>query len=396
MKFSQTFEIKEQSIPFTLLHSSIVDRHLEVRIDRAIGDKVFSSPLRLLDSKMLASEDLAAVTIEVTSDESAAKETSGSFDFERVKSQGKITKQSEFPPLGDYPLEAKAEVVGILKKRSRSPESGGVANKKSARSNDSSKVGAPGADEDSISEGLEDDVAPVANLHSCQAKGDSKPLGGDEENPQFIHRWTCDVCKSSSFATFQEARDHELICKFKQESTDVTLRSDQMKQAASALTSFALSSVSISTSTSSGSVASSNEDEEVAYLSARDPPIDLVPKDNDTSMLSDYNNLLVRNIEFFYPAKSHLNYDNLSGSKNSTNMSDIRLGLRCLHCKMNSTHVTAAAFFPSAVSSIASGLGTIGSRHFGKRDNMLLIADITEIIQLNGLSHSVRRLGQVP
>ena len=169
-----------------------------------------------------------------------------------------------------------------------------------------------------------------------------------------------------------------------------------MKEAASALTSFALSSVSISTSTSSGSVATSNEDEEVPYLSARDPPIDLVPKDNDISMLSDYNNLLVRHIEFFYPAKSHLNYDNLSVSKNSTNMSDIRLGLRCLHCKMNSTHVTAAAFFPSAVSSIASGLGTIGSRHFGERDNMLLITYVTAIRSLNGLSHSVCRLGQVP
>eukprot|EP00956_Cyclotella_meneghiniana_P034970 scaffold109890_cov70-Cyclotella_meneghiniana.AAC.3 len=46
-------------------------------------------------------------------------------------------------------------------------------------------------------------------------------------------------------------------------------------------------------------------------------------------------------------------------------MTDTRLGLRCIHCKDSSTHITAAAFFPSTIGSIASGLGTIGARHFG-------------------------------
>lgn len=85
----------------------------------------------------------------------------------------------------------------------------------------------------------------------------------------------------------------------------------------------------------------------------------------NNSNKADYNNLLVRNCEFFHPAKSHVNYENLSGSKNTANMSEVRIGLRCIHCKNNPTHITAAAFFPSAISSIASGLGTIGSRHFG-------------------------------
>ncbi len=48
----------------------------------------------------------------------------------------------------------------------------------------------------------------------------------------------------------------------------------------------------------------------------------------------------------------------------STNCSR-RLGLRCIHCKDSPNHVTAAAFFPRTIGSIASGLGTIGTRHFG-------------------------------
>ena len=42
-----------------------------------------------------------------------------------------------------------------------------------------------------------------------------------------------------------------------------------------------------------------------------------------------------------------------------------RLGLRCIHCKDSRVHVTAAAFFTRTIGSIASGLGTIGTRHFG-------------------------------
>lgn len=108
--------------------------------------------------------------------------------------------------------------------------------------------------------------------------------------------------------------------------------------------------------------------QETSSYGSRDPSavIDLVPVNNDTSKLSDYNNLLVRNVEFFHPAKSHVNYQNLSGSKNTANMSEIRLGLRCIHCKDSPTHITAAVFFPSSTGSIASGLGTIGTRHFGE------------------------------
>jgi hypothetical protein len=51
-----------------------------------------------------------------------------------------------------------------------------------------------------------------------------------------------------------------------------------------------------------------------------------------------------------------MNYENLSGSKNTANMSEVRIELRCIHCKDNPMHITAAAFFPCAISSIASGL----------------------------------------
>ena len=79
----------------------------------------------------------------------------------------------------------------------------------------------------------------------------------------------------------------------------------------------------------------------------RHPAINLVPRGEMSSILSDYNNLLVRHIEFFYPS------------------SDNRVGLRCVHCKDQPQHVTAATFFPSTIQSISSGLGTIGARHFG-------------------------------
>jgi hypothetical protein len=97
----------------------------------------------------------------------------------------------------------------------------------------------------------------------------------------------------------------------------------------------------------------------------RHPTLSLIPSADRSNVLSEYNHMLVRNIEFFYPASSHLDYDNMSGSMNSSLMSQNRLGLRCIHCKNSPTHVTAAAFFPRTIGSIASGLGTVGTRHFG-------------------------------
>jgi hypothetical protein len=289
-------------------------------------------------------------------------------------------------------LEARDEVLDILKpkKRPHSPEEGAASKKPAAIAEASSGIVVEEIEEapvDFAPAGLKVDT-PIAGMHARQplvsslvfmgAAGEkqqqaltlkTEPAADDviehqamrvatkltpQKKPaeQFVERWTCDVCKSCSFKTFEEATSHETECRIKQNET--------IKEAAGALTSFAMS---VTTSISTESVTTEEEEDEM--LPSRDPPIDLVPKNNDTSILSDYNNLLVRNIEFFYPAKSHVNYDNLSGSKNATNMTDIRLGLRCLHCKMNPTHITAAAFFPSTTGSIASGLGTIGSRHFG-------------------------------
>ncbi|KAL7550445.1 hypothetical protein ACHAWF_013680 [Thalassiosira exigua] len=146
---------------------------------------------------------------------------------------------------------------------------------------------------------------------------------------KFVERWTCDVCKSCSFETFEEAQDHENQCKV------VNQKSKDEQQAADVLTSLAL--------------CSSNEADSKPPAK-RHPNINLVPRDEASSMLSDYNNLLVRHIEFFY-----------AGSSNS---SDNRVGLRCIHCK-DHTSAPGKTFFPSKIDSISAGLGTIGARHFG-------------------------------
>ena len=111
-----------------------------------------------------------------------------------------------------------------------------------------------------------------------------------------------------------------------------------MSEAASLLTSLALCPLKTAHETHGNSKLSAK----------RTVPINLVPSDDESSMLSQYNNLLVRHSEFFFPSSS-----------------DNRVGLRCIHCKDHPQHITAATFFPSTIGSISSGLGTIGARHFG-------------------------------
>jgi len=161
---------------------------------------------------------------------------------------------------------------------------------------------------------------------------------------KFVERWTCDVCKSCSFETFNEAHTHEIQCKLfheaKKKSEEDQLKDqlrDQMSEAADVLTSLALRPPK--------KVQDGEADPEL--VAKRHPSINLIPQGEASSMLSDYNNLLVRHIEFFYPS------------------SDDRVGLRCIHCKDHPQHITAATFFPSTIGSISSGLGTIGARHFG-------------------------------
>ncbi|KAL3803753.1 hypothetical protein ACHAW5_004604 [Stephanodiscus triporus] len=153
----------------------------------------------------------------------------------------------------------------------------------------------------------------------------------------FVERWTCDVCKSCSFETFDEAQAHEIQCQIYH---DVKKESDEqlkthMSEAANVLTSLAF-------------CPTQKQDEiEDGADCKRHPSINLIPQGGESYVLSDYNNLLVRHIEFYYPS------------------SDNRVGLRCIHCKDHPHHVTAATFFPSTIGSISSGLGTIGARHFG-------------------------------
>jgi hypothetical protein len=192
----------------------------------------------------------------------------------------------------------------------------------------------------------------------------------------YVEKWTCDVCKRRTFDTFEDANQHEISCKIlhdakmqmaregsvypwedptKQQNKEVAPPKQKQKrrkkqsatqdQAPPSMMQMALPSAPIP--------------------HGRHPTLSLIPSADRSNVLSEYNHMLVRNIEFFYPASSHLDYDNMSGSMNSSLMSQNRLGLRCIHCKNSPTHVTAAAFFPRTIGSIASGLGTVGTRHFG-------------------------------
>jgi len=91
--------------------------------------------------------------------------------------------------------------------------------------------------------------------------------------------------------------------------------------------------------------------------------INLVPSDSDTGRLSDYNNLLTRNIEFFFPSK--VPHGTEASAERDSDVAENKIGLRCIHCAHIPQCITAATFFPRSIGSIASGLGTIGSRHFG-------------------------------
>jgi hypothetical protein len=177
-----------------------------------------------------------------------------------------------------------------------------------------------------------------AEIHEAQCKilrDAERRLKGEGLKAHMTEAWTCDVCKSRSFDTFEEAEIHETQCKILHNAK----QSVQTTEAADVLTSLAFCQP----------VQHEAEDDfvDAKLPPRRHPSINLVPLDGSSSVLSDYNSLLIRNVEFYYP------------------WSDNRVGLRCIHCKDHTQHVTAATFFPSTIGSISSGLGTIGARHFG-------------------------------
>jgi len=100
-------------------------------------------------------------------------------------------------------------------------------------------------------------------------------------------------------------------------------------------------------------------------------PINMIPFAGSVPFLSNYNLLLTKNVEFFQ----------VSGIRTDSNFLPSKVGLRCTHCASLPVHYPAASFFPSTVSSIASGMGTIATRHFiGGRCPMLPKSIIDELI----------------
>ncbi len=103
------------------------------------------------------------------------------------------------------------------------------------------------------------------------------------------------------------------------------------------------------TPTTSGNHGSNAKEDEVLNIS-------LIPQAD--TILSDYNMMLTQNIELFKTVIEK------TVNAYSKGLPMVKVGLRCIHCSSQGKHVTAASFFPSSLSSIASGIGTIGARHF--------------------------------
>lgn len=89
--------------------------------------------------------------------------------------------------------------------------------------------------------------------------------------------------------------------------------------------------------------------------------ITVVPRDR--KILSDYNYILTQNVEFFEVQTNYSVADTAVGIS-IEGLPTSKVGLRCIHCSGSSRDTTASSFFPSSTGSIASGLGTIGARHF--------------------------------
>lgn len=97
--------------------------------------------------------------------------------------------------------------------------------------------------------------------------------------------------------------------------------------------------------------------------------VSLIPEKRD--ILSDYNLMLTENIELF-EVPTVYNIRDGADRICTTGLPTSKVGLRCIHCSSHVGQVTAASFFPSSIGSIASGVGTIGARHFtgGKCPNI--------------------------
>lgn len=119
------------------------------------------------------------------------------------------------------------------------------------------------------------------------------------------------------------------------------------------------SSLSITSCSSNSHEPESTNDSKVKSFDWSQVDISLVP--NDKSVLSDYNYILTQNIELYQVTTSFNISDTMKIKKDE--LPATKVGLRCIHCSSDERQVTASSFFPSSISSMASGIGTIGSRH---------------------------------
>ena len=234
--------------------------------------------------------------------------------------------------------------------------------------------------------------------HHPRASSDGVPL---------LDRWTCDVCQVQSFDTRAEAEEHETRCRqiFEARKAEKEKRLQQEEAAAVERAEGGLPSLKIAGTATSydGSDSKTGCSAKKKSAASKDPPAkksvvakvkssakspskvcakartkksssptrkvsmltvasssatpaqirrcsltNLVPA--SATKLSDYNNHIVRNVEFFYRQGGH---DNM-------------IGMRCIHCRdAADDSIANQYFFPGSVKSLASGLGSMGARHFG-------------------------------
>jgi hypothetical protein len=178
------------------------------------------------------------------------------------------------------------------------------------------------------------------------------------------NQWLCNICKDALFGSFVEACMHEISC-------DEDGRGYARCSRASR----------------SDSLLNNAVREKEAIQSSKSLGLSLIPKNQD--ILSEYNYLLTQHIELFEVQSQHTIVDGLD---NFNPLPAKKIGLRCIHCTHNETSSTSSTFFPSAVSSIASGVGTIGARHLsaGKCERLCTV-DVDKLKSARKISQQQTR-----
>jgi len=190
-------------------------------------------------------------------------------------------------------------------------------------------------------------------------------------------QWMCDVCKNATFNNFVEACMHEITCKLPVEddtfrkytppilSELVTNQEKELPNGANRM------KVTIPTIKTIKDLSEINVIKKVVNIS-------LTPRNKN--ILSGYNFLLTQHIELF-EVTTKPNFSQGSLNINLMTLPMSKVGLRCKHCIDTKCHITAASFFPTSIKSIASGLGTIGARHFAGEKCPLVSEETLELLK---------------